>query len=99
MGGHWSDLSIWQIDRGAKSGANCQSRGVGSWPEDGWREVIRDRCRLDGLKWSLLSKGIHSRANGVNPFDYMMAVVGNPETVRADPGGWMPWNYEQVHGR
>jgi len=37
------------------------------------------------------------RANGVNPFDYMMAVVRNTEAVRADPGRWMPWNYEQVH--
>ncbi len=36
------------------------------------------------------------RANGVNPFDYMMAVVRNPEAVRADPGRWMPWNYEQA---
>ncbi len=36
------------------------------------------------------------RANGVNPFDYMMAVVRNPEAVRADPGRWMPWNYDQT---
>ena len=36
---------------------------MASWPEDGWGEVIRDRCRLDGLTWSLLSKAIHSRAN------------------------------------
>lgn len=37
------------------------------------------------------------RANGVNPFDYMMAVVRNPEAVRAAPGRWMPWNYDQLH--
>lgn len=37
------------------------------------------------------------RANGVNPFDYMLAVVRNPEAVRAAPGRWMPWNYEQIH--
>lgn len=36
------------------------------------------------------------RANGVNPFEYMLAVVRNPEAVRADPGRWMPWNYGQV---
>ena len=36
------------------------------------------------------------RANGVNPFDYMLAIVRNPKAVRADPGRWMPWNYEQA---
>ena len=39
------------------------------------------------------------RANGVNPFEYMLAIVRNPKAVRAEPGRWMPWNYEQVHGR
>ena len=37
------------------------------------------------------------RANGANPFDYMLAVVRNPDAVRADPGKWMPWNYEQAN--
>jgi hypothetical protein len=35
------------------------------------------------------------RANGVNPFDYMMAVVRNEAAVEANPGAWMPWNYRQ----
>lgn len=34
------------------------------------------------------------RANQVNLFDYMLALVRNPEAVNADPGNWMPWNYE-----
>lgn len=33
------------------------------------------------------------RAAEANPFDDMMAVVRNLETVKLDPGGWMPWNY------
>jgi transposase len=37
------------------------------------------------------------RANGVNPFEYMLAIVRNPKAVRADPGRWMPWNYEQAN--
>lgn len=39
-----------------------------------------------------------ARANGENPFDYMLAVVRNPEAVRADPGSWMPWTYRQTLG-
>jgi hypothetical protein len=34
------------------------------------------------------------RANAVNPFEYIMAVVRNPEAVRAVPGRWMSWNYD-----
>jgi hypothetical protein len=33
------------------------------------------------------------RANAVNPFEYMLAVVRNAPAVKADPGPWMPWNY------
>lgn len=35
------------------------------------------------------------RGNGVNPFDYMLAVVRNGSAVRAAPGAWMPWNYRE----
>lgn len=33
------------------------------------------------------------RANAVNPFAYMMAVVRNSAAAKADPQCWMPWNY------
>lgn len=32
------------------------------------------------------------RGNGVNPFDYLLAVVRNGPVVRATPGAWMPRN-------
>ncbi len=31
--------------------------------------------------------------NGVNPFDYLVALQRHHEEVRAKPGDWMPWNY------
>ena len=34
------------------------------------------------------------RANRVNPFEYMMAVVRNAAAAKADPGQWMPWNFQ-----
>jgi transposase len=33
------------------------------------------------------------RANRVNPFAYMMAVVRNSAAAKANPQCWMPWNY------
>ena len=35
------------------------------------------------------------RANEVNPFDYMLAVVSNAQAAKADPGRWMPWNFRE----
>ena len=35
-----------------------------------------------------------SRANQVNPFDYLLAVVRNAESAKANPERWMPWNYQ-----
>lgn len=34
------------------------------------------------------------RSNSVNPFDYMMAVIGHATLAKAAPGRWMPWNYQ-----
>jgi transposase len=34
------------------------------------------------------------RSNGVNPFHYMMAVVRNAPRAKANPGAWMPWNFQ-----
>ena len=34
------------------------------------------------------------RANRVNPFEYMMAVVRNAAPAKANPGQWMPWNFQ-----
>ncbi len=36
------------------------------------------------------------RANDANPFEYMLAVVRNPEAVTADSGRWNPWNYREA---
>ena len=36
------------------------------------------------------------RANGGNPFDYMLAVLSNAKAAKADPGHWMPWNFREA---
>ena len=33
------------------------------------------------------------RANEVNPFDYLLAVVRQSAAAKAAPDRWMPWNY------
>jgi hypothetical protein len=34
--------------------------------------------------------------NGVNPFDYLTALMRNPKAVAADPEQWLPWNYRDA---
>jgi hypothetical protein len=33
------------------------------------------------------------RANAVNPFEYMLAVVRNAPAAKSAPDQWLPWNY------
>ena len=37
--------------------------------------------------------------NGVNPFDYMVALLRYQKQVAANPAEWMPWNYQQSIAR
>ena len=40
---------------------------------------------------------IHTcQLNGVNPFDYLMALQTKASEVAKDPACWLPWNYQQA---
>jgi hypothetical protein len=40
---------------------------------------------------------IHTcQLNGINPFDYLMALQKHGEQVRQQPNRWLPWNYLQA---
>jgi hypothetical protein len=34
--------------------------------------------------------------NGINPFDYLMALEQHAEQVTKAPSDWFPWNYRQT---
>jgi transposase len=37
---------------------------------------------------------IHTcRLNGVNPFEYLLAIATHPDAVKLVPQAWLPWNY------
>jgi len=38
-------------------------------------------CRLNGV------------INGVNPFEYLLALAIHAEAVKLIPQAWLPWNY------
>jgi len=35
------------------------------------------------------------RLNGANPLDYLSALMANRSAVFAEPGAWLPWNYQE----
>jgi transposase len=37
------------------------------------------------------------RLNGVNPIDYLHALLNNRSAVFAHPSDWLPWNFQQAH--
>ncbi len=40
---------------------------------------------------------IHTcRLNGVNPFDYLLAIATHPDAVQLVPRAWLPWNYPKT---
>jgi len=40
---------------------------------------------------------IHTcQLNGINPFDYLMALDKHGEQVRQQPTRWLPWTYQQT---
>ncbi len=36
------------------------------------------------------------RLNGINPLDYLRALMENRSAVFADPAAWLPWNYQDA---
>jgi transposase len=36
------------------------------------------------------------RLNGINPLDYLRALMENRSAVLADPGAWLPWSYRET---
>ena len=37
---------------------------------------------------------IHTcRLNGINPFDYLLAIATHAQAVTLIPKAWLPWNY------
>ena len=36
------------------------------------------------------------RLAGINPLDYLTALMENRSAVFADPGAWLPWNYRDT---
>lgn len=90
---HWKPLTLFLRQAGAPLDNNICERAL--------KMAILHRKNslsyktLNGARTGdLFMSLIHTcRLNGLNPFDYLMAIATHPEAVQLIPKAWLPWNY------
>jgi transposase len=90
---HWGPLTLFLREPGAPLDNNICERAL--------KMAILHRKNslsyktLNGAQTGdLFMSLIHTcRLNGINPFDYLLAIATHPEAVKLTPAAWMPWNY------
>ena len=95
MQNHWEPLTLFLRVAGAPLDNNVAERTL--------KAAILHRKNSMGYKTvngakvgDIFMSLIHTcRSNGINPFEYLLALARNPEAVAAHPGDWLPWNYPQ----
>jgi hypothetical protein len=96
MRGHWEELTLFLREPGAPLDNNICERALKMailHRKNSLSYKTQHGAEVGDLFMSL----IHTcRLNGFNPFDYLMALTGNPQGVAADPARWLPWNYQET---
>jgi len=90
---HWQPLTLFLRQAGAPLDNNICERAL--------KMAILHRKNslsyktLNGARTGdLFMSLIHTcRLNGVNPFDYLLAIARHPQEVKLIPKAWLPWNY------
>ena len=93
---HWEPLTLFLRAAGAPLSNNLCERALKMailHRKNSLSYKTQNGARVGDLFMSL----IHTcRLNGANPFDYLSALQRHAAAVKANPGGWMPWNYTQA---
>lgn len=90
---HWEPLTLFLRQAGAPLDNNICERAL--------KMAILHRKNslsyktLNGAQTGdLFMSLIHTcRLNGVNPFEYLLAIATHSQAVKLTPQAWMPWNY------
>ena len=96
---HWTRLTLFLRVPGAPLDNNICERGL--------KMAIRHRKNslfyktLNGAKvGDAFMSLIHTaELNGIDAFDYLVALQRHHKRVAANPGDWMPWNYKDTLAR
>lgn len=93
---HWEPLTLFLRQAGAPLDNNIAERAL--------KMAILHRKNSLSYKTAhgahtgdLFMSLIHTcRLNGVNPFDYLLAIATHAETAKLVPQAWLPWNYPKA---
>ncbi len=93
---HWSKLTLFLSQPGAPLDNNIVERAL--------KKAILNRRNalfyktLNGAAvGDLFMSLIHTcELNGVNPFEYLTALLRHPEEMKQRASAWMPWNYREA---
>jgi len=93
---HWEPLTLFLRHPGAPLNNNICERALKMailHRKNSLSYKTQNGARVGDLFMSL----IHTcRLNGVNPFDYLTALQRHASGVKANPGQWLPWNFNQT---
>jgi Transposase IS66 family len=98
LNNHWEGLTLILRDGSAPLSNNDCERAIKS------SVLIRKNSYFYKTCWgafigdALLSIIKTCSLNGINPYDYLIAVQANAEEVKKKPNNWLPWNYTQNIG-
>jgi len=96
---HWEKLTLFLREPGAPLDNNVCERAL--------KKVILHRknalfyrtdngARVGDLYMSLICT---AELCGANPFDYLVSLQRHREAMAKNPGGWMPWTYQEACSR
>jgi transposase len=96
---HWEKLTLFLRVAGAPIDNNLVERALKKailHRKNSLFYKTRKGARMGDLFMSL----IHTcELNGVNPFDYLTALLRHAEELKQNPSAWMPWNYCETLSR
>lgn len=93
---HWEKLTLFLRQPGAPLDNNICERALKKailHRKNAYFYKTRNGAAVGDQYMSL----IHTcELNGVNPFDYLTALLRHADDVAAAPAAWMPWNYREA---
>jgi hypothetical protein len=94
--GHWQPLTLFLRQPGAPLDNNVCERAL-KMAILHRKNSLSYKTERGAQVGDLFMSLIHTcRLNRVNPFDYLLALVGHPNEVLAHPEQWLPWNFRQA---
>jgi transposase len=95
LNNHWEGLTLILRNGNAPLSNNECERAIKSGVLIRKNSYFYKTCWGAFVGDTLLSTIKTCALNGVNPYDYLMAVQANIEDVEKRPNDWLPWNYTQ----